>query len=80
MKNSFGKLHDAFAAAVPSTTKAGHQRIEMDEMTLMPKAGGAKPQTPAQHAAVTKAAQASRTKRKIAAGLPLVGTPPKGGF
>jgi len=37
-------------------------------------------QSPAQHAAVKKAAAASRTKRKIAAGLPIVGSGPKFGM
>jgi hypothetical protein len=79
----FGKIANAMMMAKPEKTRAGHQRINMDPDTLMPIAPaapavgamGKKPQTPAQHASVEKAATASRTKRKIAAGLPLT---PKG--
>lgn len=43
----FGKISKAFIKAVPEKTRAGHERIYMDEKTLMPapSAPVKKPQT-----------------------------------
>lgn len=77
----FGGLHDGFSAAEGGLklTPQGSGGYDLDPMDLTPKGKSNRPQSPAQHAAVKKAAAASRTKRKIAAGLPVVGSGPKFG-
>ena len=77
----FGALHDGFSAAESSMTLTpqGSGGYDLDPMDLAPKGKSNQPQSPAQHAAVKKAAAVSRTKRKIAAGLPVVGSGPKFG-
>ena len=80
-RSSFGNLHDGFAAAENNLTLTpqGSGGYDLDPM-LAPKRKSGQIQTPAQHAAVKKAAAVSRNKRKIAAGLPIVGSRPKFGF
>lgn len=72
----FAKLHDQIMSAENSLTKtpAGNGGYDHDD-SLAPKRS-MKPQTPAQHAAVMKAAKKSVQNRKIAAGLPLIGSKP----
>jgi len=57
----------------------GRYDIGTEFGSTLPKTGK-KPQTPAQHAAVKKAAAVSRRNRKINAGLPIIGTKAKIGF
>jgi hypothetical protein len=80
-QSALGALHDGFAAAEGklTLTPQGSGGYDLDPMNLSPKGKPNQAQTPAQHAAVKKAAAASRTKRKIAAGLPVVGSGPKFG-
>ena len=80
--SSFGGLQNGFAAAEGglTLTPQGSGGYDLDPMNLAPKGKSTKPQSAAQHAAVKKAAAASRTKRKIAAGLPIVGSGPKFGM
>ena len=81
-RSSFGDLQDGFAAAANSLhlTPQGRGGYDLDPLNLGPKRKSMRTQSPAQHAAVKKAAAASRTKRKIAAGLPIVGSGPKFGM
>jgi hypothetical protein len=81
-RSSFSGLHDGFAAAENNLTLTpqGSGGYDLDPMHLTPKRKSAQVQTPAQHAAVKKAAAVSRNKRKIAAGLPIVGSGPKFGL
>lgn len=69
----FGKIAKAFGKAVPDKTKAGHERIYMDEKSLMPTAAplpaGGKPPSPAERQAARKAGLASGASRKAKAGL-----------
>ena len=78
----FGALQDQFAAAEGSLTLTpqGSGGYNLDPLRLSTKGKSSRGQTPAQHAAVKKAAAVSRNKRKIAAGLPIVGSGPKFGF
>jgi hypothetical protein len=78
MANKFAGLHDQIASAESrmSLTPQGSGGYDHDAATLAPKKASLKPQTPAQHAAVTKAGRTSAQKRKIAAGLPLIGSKP----
>lgn len=78
----FGGLQDGFSAAEGSMTLTpqGSGGYDLDPMNLSPKGKSNRPQSAAQHASVKKAAAASRTKRKIAAGLPVVGSGPKFGM
>lgn len=70
-KNQFAALHDAFAQAENnlSLTPEGNGGFGLNEKTMAPsapnpgKARSGKPQTPAQHNAVIKAAQISARKR-----------------
>ena len=80
-RSSFSGLHDGFAAAENNLTLTpqGSGGYDLDPMHLAPKGKSVQPQSAAQHAAVKKAAAASRTKRKIEAGLPVVGSGPKFG-
>jgi hypothetical protein len=80
-RSSFGDLHDGFAAAEDNLTLTpqGSGGYNLDPLSLTPRRKSMQVQSPAQHAAVKKAAAASRTKRKIAAGLPIVGSGPKFG-
>jgi hypothetical protein len=79
---SFGDLQNGFSAAESGLklTPQGSGGYDLDPMNLAPKGKSNRPQSAAQHAAVKKAAAASRTKRKIAAGLPIVGSGPKFGM
>lgn len=72
----FAKLHDQFLSAESKLklTPQGNGGYDHDE--LGKKKMSAKPQTPAQHAAVVKAGRKSAQNRKIAAGLPLIGSKP----
>ena len=81
-RSSFSGLHDGFAAAENNLTLTpqGSGGYDLDPMHLSPKGKSNQPQSPAQHAAVKKAAAVSRNKRKIAAGLPIVGSGPKFGM
>jgi len=81
-RSSFGDLHDGFAAAEDNLTLTpqGSGGYNLDPLSLTPRRKSMQVQSPAQHAAVKKAAAASRTKRKIAAGLPIVGSGPKFGM
>lgn len=76
----FDKLHDNIMSAEGSLslTPAGNGGYDMHPETLAPQKMGMKPQTPAQHAAVTKAGRTSAMKRKISAGKPLISTPKVG--
>lgn len=65
----FGKIADAFGKAKPEKTRAGHERIYMDEGSLMPAAGPKRPPTPAEQGAARKAGVASGAARKAKAGL-----------
>jgi hypothetical protein len=78
----FGGLQDGFSAAEGSMTLTpqGSGGYDLDPLSLVPRRKSARTQTPAQHAAVKKAAAVSRNKRKIAAGLPVVGSGPKFGM
>ena len=78
MKNNFANLHDAFATANSniSMTPQGSGGFDLHPDTLAPKKASMKPQSPAQHAAVTKAGRTSAVKRKVAAGLPLISSKP----
>lgn len=73
----FSGLQDGFSVAEGglTLTPQGSGGYDLDPMSLVPRRKSARTQTPAQHAAVKKAAAASRTKRKIAAGLPVTGNP-----
>jgi hypothetical protein len=81
-RGSFGGLQDGFAAAEGglTLTPQGSGGYDLDPMHLTPKGKSNQPQSAAQHTSVKKAAAASRTKRKIAAGLPVVGSGPKFGM
>ena len=81
-QSPFGGLQDVFATAEKNMTLTpqGSGGYDIDPLRLSTKGKSSRGQTPAQHAAVKKAAAASRTKRKIAAGLPIVGSGPKFGF
>ena len=81
-RSSFGGLHDGFAAAEDSLTLTpqGSGGYDLHPTDLSPKKKSLQTQSPAQHESVKKAAAASRTKRKIAAGLPVVGSGPKFGM
>ena len=78
MKNKFSDLHDAFASANAnvSMTPQGSGGFDLHPETLVPRKSGMKPQSPAQHAAVTKAGRTSAVKRKLNAGLPVIGSKP----
>jgi hypothetical protein len=81
-KNYYGGLHDAFHSANNSVqlTPQGSGGFDMDPQTLSPakpKAMAIKPQSPAQHAAVTKAGRTSAVKRRAAAGKGLLSAPAK---
>lgn len=69
----FGKIANAFGNAVPEKTRAGHERIHLDENTLLPTASPApamkRPPSPAERASARKAGMASGAKRKAMAGL-----------
>lgn len=68
----FGKIANAFGKAKPEKTRAGHERIYMDEASLMPalsSAMGKKPPSPAERMAAKKAGRASGAARKAKAGL-----------
>jgi hypothetical protein len=77
-KNYYGGLHDAFHSANNSVqlTPQGSGGFDMDPQTLAPqrpKAMSIKPQSPAQHAAVTKAGRTSAVKRHASSGKGLMG-------
>lgn len=78
MKNNFSNLHDAFhsANANVAMTPQGSGGFDLHPETLAPRKTSMKPQSPAQHAAVTKAGRTSAVKRKVAAGLPIIGSKP----
>lgn len=65
----FGKIAAAFGKAKPEKTRAGHERIYMDEGSLMPTAGPKRPASPAERMAAKKAGRASGAVRKAKAGL-----------
>lgn len=65
----FGKIAKAFGKAKPEKTRAGHERIYMDEASLMPTAGPKRPPSPAERMAAKKAGRASGAARKAKAGL-----------
>lgn len=64
-KNKFGSLADAFAVSDATTPRdsVGRARVELHPETMMPMAMK-KPQTPAQHASVEKAAAVSAQHRR----------------
>jgi len=78
MKNKFSDLHDAFhsANANVAMTPQGSGGFDLHPDTLAPKKASGKIQSPAQHAAVTKAGRTSAVKRKLSAGLPVIGSKP----
>jgi len=79
MANKFAGLHDQIASAESrmTLTPQGSGGYDHDAATLAPKKKmSIKPHTPAQHMAVEKAGRTSAQKRKIAAGLPLIGSKP----
>ncbi len=80
---NFTDLQNYFmkAEATKKMTPQGDSRYDLGTEfgSTLPKLGK-KPQTPAQHAAVKKAASVSRAKRKVNAGLPVIGTKAKIGF
>lgn len=65
----FDKIAKAFIKAKPEKTRAGHERIYMDEASLMPTAGPKRPPSPAERATAKKAGMASGAKRKAMSGL-----------
>jgi len=65
MTNNLGKMHDAFAKHNSSVGNTAGVKTMLSD-SLMP----GKPQTPAQHNSVVKAAKASAAKRTINSGLP----------
>jgi hypothetical protein len=80
MKSNFDGLHNQIMSAENnmSLTPQGSGGYDMHPETLAPKKKmSLRPQTPAQHRAVEKAGRTSATKRKIAAGLPLISSKPK---
>lgn len=72
----FAKMHDQFLAAESAMKLTPSGNGGYDHDTIGKKKLGTKPQTPAQHAAVVKAGRKSAQNRKIAAGLPLIGSKP----
>jgi len=70
--NNLGKMHDAFARHNSSVGNAAGVKTMLGDKNLMP----GKPQTPAQHNSVVKAAKASAAKRTINSGLPSPPTMP----
>lgn len=68
----FDKIAKAFGKAKPEKTRAGHERIYMDEASLMPApsaAMGKKPPSPAERMAAKKAGRASGAVRRAKSGL-----------
>ena len=79
MANKFAPLHNQIMSAENgmTLTPQGSGGYDMHPDTLAPrKSMSLKQQTPAQHMAVQKAGRTSAQKRKIAAGLPLIGSKP----